>query len=103
MTTSEVVYCCRKCREVLFAESALSPVKHENSVQFPGSPNTCTSFFLDEPEPYMKEEGKLCCPKCETRFGSFSWSGTQCSCGFWCVPAIQIPKSRVDPRTRRVQ
>ena len=43
-------------------------------------------------------EGKLMCPGCGTRFGTFCWSGTTCSCGSWVVPAIQVPMSRVDKR-----
>ena len=43
-------------------------------------------------------DGKLMCPDCGTRFGSFCWSGSTCSCGMWVVPAIQVHKSRVDRR-----
>jgi len=49
------------------------------------------------------QEGKLVCPNCDTRFGSYVWSGDQCSCGFWVVPAIQVPKSKVDPRKVKLQ
>ena len=42
--------------------------------------------------------GKLLCFKCNTRFGSYDWAGNQCSCGVWVVPAIQVPKSKVDVR-----
>jgi len=43
-------------------------------------------------------EGKLCCPnvKCNSRLGSFHWSGSQCSCGTWVTPSIKVTKSRVD-------
>jgi len=41
-------------------------------------------------------EGKLSCPKCSGRVGSYCWYGQQCSCGHWCNPALQILKSRVD-------
>ena len=41
-------------------------------------------------------EGKLACPKCATRLGSFNWSGAQCSCGAWVTPAVQVVRSRVD-------
>lgn len=45
-------------------------------------------------------EGKLMCInyKCRARIGSFNWSGSQCSCGSWVSPAIQITKSKVDER-----
>lgn len=47
-------------------------------------------------------EGKLTCPnaKCGGRLGSFNWSGSQCSCGSWVVPAIQVVASKVDRKGR---
>lgn len=62
-------------------------------------------------------EGKLECPKCKGRIGSYTWHGAQCSCGcvgklitfrlkheltrklnfrHWCTPAFQVLQSRVD-------
>lgn len=41
-------------------------------------------------------EGKFGCPKCDTKIGTWNWSGAQCSCGTWVVPAIQVPRSKVD-------
>ena len=64
-------------------------------------------------------EGKLVCPKCNGRVGSYNWSGNQCSCknvcrhlmmeyrcinlhagGTWVTPAIQVLKTRVDVKIR---
>ena len=47
-------------------------------------------------------EGKLICPnaKCGGRLGNFNWSGSQCSCGSWVVPAIQVVASKVDRKGR---
>lgn len=64
---------------------------------------TCSSHFLMEPLVWMQEtsaavEGKLACPKCASRVGTLNWSGTQCSCGTWVTPAIQIWKKSVDER-----
>ena len=100
----ETVYCCRKCRKHLFRDSLVNQTTHNTDPrrQFtPGKIEGCTSHFLSEPEEWMnleELEGKLHCPQCDTRFGTFVWAGTQCSCGTWVVPGIQIPKSRVDPR-----
>ena len=66
----------------------------------------CTSFFLDALPPWMAAslaaggavEGKLLC-ECGAKFGSFDWAGTQCSCGAWVTPAIQVPMSKVDSRS----
>ena len=51
------------------------------------APRTCTCTQVD---------GKLLCPKCAVRLGSYTWSGMQCSCGAWVAPAIQVVKSKVD-------
>jgi hypothetical protein len=55
-------------------------------------------------------EGKLNCPKCSGRVGSWKWNGDQCSCGYdatfddnssslfsaWQTPFFQVLKARVD-------
>jgi dual specificity phosphatase 12 len=64
-----------------------------------GTNSNCQSYFLQQPVDWMTTnhtEGKLNCPHCDTKIGSYHWSGTQCSCGTWIVPAIQIHKSKVD-------
>ena len=59
----------------------------------------CTSFFLGEAPPWVGGlEGKIACPTCSARLGTFSWGGAQCSCGFWVVPCVQFQKSKVEAR-----
>ncbi|GAB4823746.1 hypothetical protein N2152v2_010792 [Parachlorella kessleri] len=41
-------------------------------------------------------QGKLYCPKCSARLGSFNWSGTQSSSGGWVVPSFQLHMTRLD-------
>jgi hypothetical protein len=45
----------------------------------------CTSIFIDAALEWMGEmsetEGKLQCPKCSGKVGSWNWAGAQCSCG----------------------
>lgn len=47
---------------------------------------TCTSLFLEDPPKWLRAEessestGKLHCPHCKSRCGSFNWAGSQCSC-----------------------
>lgn len=84
-----------------------------------GGGSGCTSLFLSEAAleslPWLQAalaseeadaaggvEGKLCCPnvRCRTRLGGFNWSGSQCSCGSWVVPAVQVVASRVDRKGR---
>ena len=42
------------------------------------------------------ESGAIKCKKCSYKLGEFFPKGTQCSCGSWVVPSIQIVKSKVD-------
>ena len=80
----------------------------------------CTSYFLsvgrliidnnnnnnqDEKDIFVEkldknnmkiESGVIKCKKCLYKLGEFYPKGTQCSCGSWVVPAIQIVKSKVD-------
>lgn len=47
--------------------------------------NSCSSIFVERKEwmGSMSEiEGKLVCPKCLSKLGSFKWAGDQCSCGY---------------------
>ena len=99
------VYACRACRKRLFLSDAM--VAHERGkAQFErkhgpyrAALEDCTSHFV-ETYTWMGDlsavEGKLCCPKCSARVGSYNWAGMQCSCGTWVRPAFQIVKSKVD-------
>ncbi|XP_054770573.2 dual specificity protein phosphatase 12-like [Lytechinus pictus] len=111
------LYKCRKCRRALFCQSSV--IGHENTKglwnfgwhkdkgqrsKFSSGEQgsiRCTSVFV-EPVSWMESflmnvlEGKISCPKCDSRLGSFNWSGAQCSCGVWMTPAFQIHLNRVD-------
>ena len=104
---------CRKCRRVLFVATALEPTPHPEKTDPAAKTRECTSYWIANPPAWMLEaitkpadeaaeggpnEGKLTCPGCGARFGSFCWSGGTCSCGAWVVPAIQVPRSKVDRR-----
>jgi len=103
-------YACRRCRTILFGENDLedpphTPSRHNFSmakVHHAGgnSVQRCQSIFLGTASDWMGDmneaEGKFSCPKCSTKLGHYSWSGAQCSCGTWVVPAIQVPASKVD-------
>ena len=76
--------------------------KRDGRAEVSGAPS-CTSYFLhdaalhDETAASLAQlDGKLCCPRCNARLGSYCWSGAQCSCGAWVAPAIQVVKSKVD-------
>ena len=109
-------YTCRKCRTVLFGQDdfedpphvparhsfSARKVNHGSVLHRTSAPDRpfCQSHFLRDGLPWMGDmsafEGKFGCPKCGTKLGTWHWSGSQCSCGTWVVPAIQIPLSRVD-------
>ncbi|KAJ1341213.1 hypothetical protein BSLG_004218 [Batrachochytrium salamandrivorans] len=71
----------------------------------PAPIDSCNTFFLNQeavalwggaaPEASVLE-GRLDCPKCNTKLGLFHLAGTQCSCGAWIAPAYCIQKARVD-------
>ncbi|XP_019084391.1 PREDICTED: probable inactive dual specificity protein phosphatase-like At4g18593 [Camelina sativa] len=111
------MYQCKKCRRVLLCqEQVIEHTPGEADSEFddmfknmfgevnknPGEVNQCTSIFV-EPLSWMNEameddvsEGKLLCPKCQAKVGSFDWSGSYCSCGSKIVPAFQLQMSSVD-------
>ncbi|EFH59515.1 hypothetical protein ARALYDRAFT_898481 [Arabidopsis lyrata subsp. lyrata] len=110
-------YHCKKCRRILlFQEHVIDHTPGEADSEFddmfknmigdvhnknPGDQNQCTSIFV-EPINWMNtvedvvSEGKLLCPTCKAKVGSFDWSGSYCSCGSKIVPAFQLQMGRVD-------
>eukprot|EP01105_Mastigella_eilhardi_P013443 TRINITY_DN3065_c0_g1_i3.p1 TRINITY_DN3065_c0_g1~~TRINITY_DN3065_c0_g1_i3.p1 ORF type:complete len:351 (+),score=80.10 TRINITY_DN3065_c0_g1_i3:26-1054(+) len=111
-------YLCRSCRMLLFTEEDILPhmknqaknqtvytvFKHKRRIDG-GPTEDCTSLFINQQD-WMKElgenQGKLLCPRCGQRVGSWKWDGMQCSCSAWQTPAFQIAKCRVDAREPRV-
>ena len=62
----------------------------------------CSSYFVD-PDwltsgAFTDNEGRLKCPHCGCKLGSFVWSGDQCSCGEWIVPSFRFSKCKVDEK-----
>ncbi|XP_072015720.1 dual specificity protein phosphatase 12-like [Amphiura filiformis] len=125
-TNQQTIYRCRKCRRAVFLDTSIlnhdvgkgqaSFRWHKQTVGKPSSPSTgatgtltstCTSIFTEpvawmEPLLIGETSGKLLCPKCDARLGSFNWAGQQCSCGAWITPAIQIHENRVDKSVHRM-
>jgi dual specificity phosphatase 12 len=109
---SKIQYACRMCRTILFDEDDLedpphskashnfSRRKHDKSAGRSGLMSQCESKFLSGALDWMGDtsafEGKLHCPKCDSKVGLWKWAGSQCSCGTWVTPAIQIPNGKVD-------
>jgi len=118
-SVDKIRFACKLCRTYLFSMEDLEDPPHFKSKHdfrnrkggkgggSHGDATTCESLFLSVALSWMgtlsDTEGKLACPKCLSKVGQWNWSGTQCSCGTWVTPAIQIPRSRVDmiyPQTK---
>ncbi|KAJ8934637.1 hypothetical protein NQ314_013236 [Rhamnusium bicolor] len=87
------VYRCKKCRRELASESNLL-VHQDKGVN-------CKKIYFIEPMAWMNVTlvtcGKLLCPKCSAKLGSFSWiMGCQCPCGVQVAPAFYLTPSKVD-------
>lgn len=99
-------YACKRCRSVLFSIDDLEDPPHAQSLHNfrrkgqTSSQGMCQNLCIADPLPWMngcnEMEGKLHCPKCQTKVGHYSWTGAQCSCGTWVTPAIMVPLSKVD-------
>ncbi|KAF9348456.1 hypothetical protein BGX26_000149 [Mortierella sp. AD094] len=114
---------CKKCRRALVARDSVishTPGQGQNAFQYrkrnatlhvseaiqsdistitPQSSTTCQSYFI-EPVEWIQGlhglDGKVACPKCDSKLGTFNWSGDQCSCGAWVTPAFMLHKGKVD-------
>lgn len=116
----EAYYTCGKCRSTLFLRGqvmhegtsghsndgmGVSKVKTDwgqSDGTYKGVGGNCSSVFISEMPDWAEgpegNNGRLICPTCKARVGSFSWSGAPCSCGKWVTPAFQFQLSRVDPK-----
>lgn len=65
----------------------------------------CKKMYFVEPMTWMKDiisntQGRLSCPKCQSKLGNFSWiMGCQCPCGQQVSPAFYLVPSRVEYST----
>ncbi|KAI8373119.1 protein-tyrosine phosphatase-like protein [Radiomyces spectabilis] len=86
------------------SENARTPINQALNpllASIAASNNNCSSYFV-EPMEWMADihgyqiQGRLDCPKCTAKLGSFNWSGEQCSCGRWITPAFMLHRKNVD-------
>eukprot|EP01041_Mallomonas_annulata_P012197 gene12197-25626_t len=99
------VFTCKHCRTILFDNTYLQSHNNDeiiDNITTANSSNTdCTSWFLQEPMEWMlcsDISGKLLCPQCKGKLGSWNWSGCKCSCGQWITPAFQFQRSKLDAK-----
>ncbi|XP_011059034.1 PREDICTED: dual specificity protein phosphatase 12-like isoform X2 [Acromyrmex echinatior] len=120
------VYRCKKCRRIVASASNILPHaprekqiwRHISAKSAPKDGESCDKLiqrrdesarveFCDkiyfvEPLAWMPDithtvEGKLNCPKCNTKLGSYSWiAGSQCPCGSKIAPAFYLVPSKLD-------
>ncbi|XP_076047912.1 dual specificity protein phosphatase MPK-4-like isoform X2 [Oratosquilla oratoria] len=101
---------CRKCRTPLVARSALlfhvqGQVPQWTDEILPECKekvNFCRHGIFTFPVDWMQcvrsnIQGKLLCPKCFSKIGSFNWlTGCECPCRTKIVPAFYLVPSKVD-------
>ncbi|XP_069121339.1 dual specificity protein phosphatase 12-like [Argopecten irradians] len=115
---ADIVYKCRKCRQPLFKKSGLIshnvgegeaafdwrsriPANQREAMEGVENTTPCKQSLFIEPVRWMAESiseplGKLSCPKCGSKIGSFVWHGEKCPCGAWVAPAFHIRTNKVD-------
>ncbi|KAF7233630.1 hypothetical protein EG68_11843 [Paragonimus skrjabini miyazakii] len=72
-----------------------------NEVMVPCTNNELFTDFLEWTRPYTHEvEGKLYCPGCHAKLGSFNWCGEPCVCGTWVTPAFHFNHNHIDRISR---
>ncbi|KAK9509348.1 hypothetical protein O3M35_006686 [Rhynocoris fuscipes] len=108
---------CKKCRNVLL-NTEETPLLSGHNAQVDGNffsrhiesgeclENENSVYLQEEGLPKWIEElvnqagwlkGKLVCPKCALRLGSFNFiSGRKCTCDKYVLPPVHIIKSKVD-------
>ncbi|KAJ9574386.1 hypothetical protein L9F63_025969, partial [Diploptera punctata] len=106
-----LVYRCRKCRRIVASASNVLPhVPKEKPVwtdrkwtlENREKMTLCSDIYFVEPIVWMPSimqslQGKINCPKCNTKLGSFSWiMGCQCPCGSKISPAFYLVPSKVE-------
>lgn len=105
-----LVYRCCRCRRIVASANNLLPhIPREKPSWKDGKwlnkineQPACSQTYFVEPMVWMKsvmqsEEGKLHCPKCNSKLGSFSWiMGCQCPCGSKISPAFYLVPSKVE-------
>ncbi|KAF9345332.1 dual specificity phosphatase 12 [Mortierella sp. NVP85] len=88
---------CKKCRRALVARDSIithTPGQGQNAFQYRKRNATLNvSQWIQGLDEF---DGKIACPKCDSKLGSFNWAGEQCSCGSWVTPAFMLHKGKVD-------
>lgn len=82
--------------------AATSTAHKEHHQKEATSVEYCNKFYFIEPLSWMKDvinnvEGKLYCPSCKTKIGSFNWiMASKCVCGTQVFPSFYLVPSKID-------
>lgn len=74
----------------------------DRSVEGPNQQQRCKEILFIEPLAWMVDvckqtQGKLNCPKCQSKLGNFTWiNGCNCPCGKNVSPAFYLVPSKVE-------
>eukprot|EP00873_Tetraselmis_striata_P007861 jgi/Tetstr1/428125/TSEL_018177.t2 len=112
----EEAYRCRTCRALVATSTHAVPVEpgaggsafsfSKRAKQVGAHTGRETSLFV-QPLRWMdgaigQVNGKLYCPKCSERLGSYNWAGIQSNSGTWVTPAFQLHMSKLDTISPRL-
>lgn len=97
-------FACKRCRVTLFTHLDIinhtlikSKLFKKGKRSWEGGKSFCSSIFVTQMA-WMGEitsnDGRLTCPRCTAKLGSYLLSGIQCSCGRFVNPAFQMHLSR---------
>ncbi|KAF4316742.1 hypothetical protein BBO99_00002848 [Phytophthora kernoviae] len=95
--------CCRKCNYVLCTNR--NQLDHRSPDAVAGG-GPCAGIFVEpmqwmgkDPAIFRNNDGKLLCPSCKAKLGSWNWIGVKCNCKRFVTPAFQLVPSRIQTRT----
>lgn len=84
------------------SDKSVSEVDRGGVVAVDQEREICNKIYFIEPLVWMKEvvnnvEGKLYCPSCHTKIGSFNWiMASKCPCGTQVSPSFYLVPSKID-------
>lgn len=98
---------CKQCRNIIVTQgSDVIVTSHGNNIENNGCGNDPVWYVDDDKAPKWIldkvtdgdwQKGRLNCPNCDARIGSFDFtSGMRCPCQKCVLPGIKLIKSKVD-------
>ncbi|CAG9864146.1 unnamed protein product [Phyllotreta striolata] len=104
---------CKKCRKAILNESEVKQFVDAHNSKFDSDPEECDSirngtnvylttyklpaWLLDQIDAENWTKGKIHCPHCQNKIGTFDHIGGQkCSCAKYELAPISFVKSKID-------